>query len=152
MYRRNLVWVVVVFAGGAALPGRVQAEDWSRFRGPNGSGVGRGTIPVKWSDTDYNWRVTIPGVGHSSPVIWGDKIFLGSGDEESAERIVACFSSAGKEIWQRRFQASSHRKHKLNSYGSATPAVDADHVYVLFQSKASSPLIAFDHDGSSRHG
>lgn len=53
------------------------ADDWPRWRGPNGDGMARGDAPVRWdSASNVAWRVSIPGRGHSSPVIWGDKIFL----------------------------------------------------------------------------
>ena len=52
-------------------------DDWPRWRGPNDDGMARGAAPLQWSDTtNVAWRVTIPGRGHSSPVIWGDKIFI----------------------------------------------------------------------------
>ena len=54
------------------------AQDWTRFRGPNGTGLSEASdIPVKWTDKDYNWKTDFPGVGHSQPVAWGEKIFLG---------------------------------------------------------------------------
>ncbi len=52
-------------------------DDWPRWRGPNDDGMARGDAPLKWSETDnIAWRASIPGRGHSSPVIWGDKIFV----------------------------------------------------------------------------
>ena len=52
-------------------------QEWTRFRGPNGTGQSdaRG-IPSTWTEQDYNWHVELPGIGHSSPVLWGDRIFL----------------------------------------------------------------------------
>ena len=52
------------------------AQEWTRFRGPNGMGLSDATnLPGVWTEADYNWRVALPGQGHSSPVLWGDKIF-----------------------------------------------------------------------------
>jgi len=52
-------------------------DDWARWRGPNNDGMARGDAPIEWSDTkNIAWRVPIPGRGHSSPIVWGDKIFL----------------------------------------------------------------------------
>lgn len=57
--------------------GIVAAQEWTRFRGPNGTGASdAATIPVKWTEADYNWKIELPGLGHSSPAIWGDKVFL----------------------------------------------------------------------------
>jgi outer membrane protein assembly factor BamB len=52
-------------------------DDWSRWRGPNNDGMARGDVPLEWSETkNIAWKATIPGRGHSSPVIWGNKLFL----------------------------------------------------------------------------
>ena len=52
----------------------VQAQEWTRFRGPNGQGISEAkTIPTKWAESDYNWKVELPGGGHSSPVLWGQR-------------------------------------------------------------------------------
>src|SRR5437660_1271562 len=66
-------------AGFLALFFQAQAlpQDWPRFRGTNGAGISWAkTIPSKWTEKDFNWKVELPGSGHSSPVLWGDKIFL----------------------------------------------------------------------------
>ncbi|MBZ5605957.1 MAG: PQQ-binding-like beta-propeller repeat protein, partial [Acidobacteriia bacterium] len=53
------------------------AGDWPQWRGPNWDGVARGDAPLKWSDTEHiKWKAEIPGRGHSSPVVWGDRIFV----------------------------------------------------------------------------
>ncbi len=63
---RLCIAALIVFA---ALAAGHTADEWSRFRGPNGSGISDATsIPVKWSEDDYNWKVKLPGTGHSSPV------------------------------------------------------------------------------------
>jgi outer membrane protein assembly factor BamB len=51
-------------------------DDWPRWRGPNDDGVARGTAPVQWTEKNIVWKAEVPGRGHSSPVIWGDRIFL----------------------------------------------------------------------------
>ncbi len=56
---------------------RAKAENWPRFHGPNGSGVTNEIkVPAVWTESDFRWRVDLPGVGHGSPVVWGDKLFL----------------------------------------------------------------------------
>ena len=127
------------------------AQEWTRFRGPNGSGIGQNgqSIPTTWSEIDYNWRVKLPGIGHSSPVVWGDKIFLLSADPESATRYVICIDVAmGATNWQRNFQSDSHHLHVRSSFASSTPTVDADHVYVGWSTPTETTLKAFDHSGN----
>ena len=59
------------------------AQDWTRFRGPNGNGVVEGTnFPTKWSEDDYAWQTELPGQGHSSVVTYGGRGFLMSGDPD----------------------------------------------------------------------
>lgn len=129
------------------LPIGVEAQDWTRFRGPNGSGISDAkTVPATWTEKDLNWTVELAGSGHSSPVAWENSVLITSAQAD--KRFLQCFdASNGKELWQREFKYKNYKKHKNNSFASNTPTVDADHVYVLWQSKTSSPLVAFDHDG-----
>src|SRR5262245_32206792 len=98
--RLTLLSVLVLVA--CALPGA--AQEWTRFRGPNGQGISDAkTVPVEWKKSDFNWKVELPGGGHSSPVLWGDKIFLTCADDgKTAERQVVCLQAAdGKVLWTR---------------------------------------------------
>ncbi|MHC4440193.1 MAG: PQQ-binding-like beta-propeller repeat protein, partial [Planctomycetota bacterium] len=126
-----------------------QAQEWTRFRGPNGQGISNtGTIPVKWSEEDYNWKVKLPGGGHSSPVLWGDKLFVTSGDQQAGNStIFALDVSDGKILWQKKYTLSKYRPNKLNSFASATPTVDGDYIYVLFTSPEQTILAALNHQG-----
>ena len=125
------------------------AEEWNRFRGPNGAGVSDATtVPTEWTDNDYNWKIDLPGKGHSSPVAWGSHIFVTCANEKSKTRTVQCFHVAdGEEVWRKDISFEPYKQQKNNSYASSTPTVDADHVYVLWHSKVASPLIAYDHKG-----
>lgn len=126
-----------------------EAQDWTRFRGPNGSGLGQATgLPAKWADQDYNWKAKLPGEGHSSPVLWGEKIFLLSADPQTALRYLLCLSAQdGRELWRREFSSETHRLHQRNTYASSTPAVDAQRVYVAWSTPAQVTLRVFDHAG-----
>ncbi len=125
------------------------AQEWTRFRGPNGMGLSDATnLPGVWTEADYNWRVALPGQGHSSPVLWGDKIFLMSAEPETATRYVLCLSAVdGRELWRREYASQTHRMHVRNTYGSSTPAVDAERVYVAWSTPARLTLLALDHNG-----
>ena len=62
------------------------AQEWTRFRGPNGSGISPAkTIPTIWTEKDINWKAALPGPGHSSPVLWGEKVFVTAGDEKGEQ-------------------------------------------------------------------
>ena len=129
-----------------------ETEQWSRFRGPNGSGVTtEAGIPSKWSEQDYAWVADLPGVGNSSPVAWGDRVFVTAADEQNETRSLVCLDlHSGRELWRAEDSFKSYKKHKNNSFASATPAVDADHVYQLWHSKKATSLIAYDHGGSEQ--
>ncbi len=141
--------VSCLFVGAAWITTARAAEGWTRFRGPNGAGIAEAAnLPVQWAEKDYNWRVTLPGIGHSSPVIWGDKIFLTSGDPKTAKRCVLCLkTSDGSVLWQREFDSKKHEMHESNSYGTSTPAVDAERVYAYWTTPEEVTLLALTHDG-----
>jgi outer membrane protein assembly factor BamB len=125
------------------------AQEWTRFRGPNGTGVSDAkTIPAKWSKPDFNWKIALPGIGHSSPVLWGEKIFLTAAEERSGQFYVLSFNAAdGRKLWQKEFPVTPYRKHNYNALASATPAVDAERVYVVRTDAAQNMLLALDHRG-----
>lgn len=125
------------------------AQNWARFRGDNGVGVSdQKGIPAKWSPGDYAWNIELPGAGHSSPVVWGDRLFVTSAVDKGAVRHLYCLNSkTGRQIWSRSVGFNRSRKHKESSWASATPAVDGERVYVAFADKESYTLAAYDLDG-----
>src|SRR5262245_9725035 len=89
------------------------AQEWPRFRGPNGSGNGKADIPAQWSEANRKWSVKLPGVGHGSPVVWAKRVFLLCGDESTGRRTVLCVDAAeGRTLWQRNFDALANKQHK----------------------------------------
>ncbi len=128
------------------------AQDWTRFRGPNGTGISQAkTIPTQWTQNDIHWKVEMPGVGHSSPVVWGDRIFLSSAEPAGAGGFHAlCYNTAsGAKLWQRDFPLAPFPKNNFNSFASATPAVDAERVYFSWGTPEHYLLAAFDHSGKT---
>lgn len=126
----------------------LHAQEWTRFRGPNGSGVcDKILLRSDWSDKDYQWKVKLPGKGHSSPVVWGDKIFVTSADAE--QRSTHCIdASTGKELWQHKLPGDVYKMHKRNSVATSSPVVDAERVYVLWASPSHFLALALDHKGN----
>ena len=126
------------------------AQEWTRFRGPNGSGVGElASPPVTWTEKDYAWKAELKGTGHSSPVLWGGKLFVTAGDPATGERVVMCFdSSTGKNLWTQTFAAQTYRTHNRNSFATSTPAVDERHVYCCWAVPEQYVVMALRHDGT----
>jgi len=142
------VWCVFVFVLLHSVS-FAERQEWPRFRGPNGDGISDATtIPSSWTDRDYNWKVRLPTEGHSSPVIWGHRIFLTCGDPDTAERIVLCLDTAdGHTLWQRRYPSKQYRQHRDNSFSAATPAVDAEGVVLTWTTPEEVVLLALDSEG-----
>jgi outer membrane protein assembly factor BamB len=126
--------------------GLVRAENWPGWRGPSGDGVSTGKgIPTKWSSTEnIAWRIAVPGEGHSSPIVWGDKVFLTSSLTEKNKRILLCIDRlSGQTVWQRDVvQSPPETIHRLNSRASGTPATDGKQVYVTFMRAEGDKVIA----------
>jgi outer membrane protein assembly factor BamB len=124
-------------------------QEWTRFRGPNGSGISStANLPVKWTEQDYAWKVKVPGVGHSSPVLWGERIFLTSGDPKTGRRLALCFDAKdGKTLWTKEIDGKAYKMHARNSFATSTPAVDDRHVYLCWATPQQLVTIALDHDG-----
>lgn len=143
----SLSLATIVACGAAA-----SAQDWTRFRGPNGTGECEfKSIPSSWTDADINWKVALPGEGHSSPAIWGEKIFLLSANPKDATRYVLCLSTKdGSELWRKEFKSAPHHLHARSSYASCSPAVDAEQVYVAWSDPDHTLFKAFGHDGVER--
>jgi len=118
------------------VPGPLGAENWNAWRGPRGDGISMETgLPQRWSDQEnVAWKISVPGTGHASPIVWDDRIFLVTCNEQQQERILLCLDRhSGKTNWQQVvLRATLETKHPLNSYASSTPATDGKFVYVSF--------------------
>ncbi len=130
------------------VPGGEAMKYWSRWRGPSGQGVVEGAgYPDSWSDKEHVvWSTEVPGRGHSSPIVWGDRIFLTSATEDGTARWVLCFRrSDGKLLWQASApSAPAEPLYPKNSYASATVSTDGQRVYAYF---GNAGLLALDFNG-----
>lgn len=124
-------------------------QEWTRFRGPNGTGITtEKTIPSQPTEANLQWKVELPGGGHSSPVLWGEKIFLTTTGDPLGGISALCLNALdGRLLWKKDFPLKPFQRHKFNSFASATPAVDAERVYVLFNEPGRFVLAALSHDG-----
>lgn len=137
-----------------------QSPNWPGFRGPTGMGVGAATgLPVEWSETEnLAWKTPLPGPGASSPIVFGNRIYLTcytgyfipdepDGNIEDLKRhLLAIDKSDGRIVWDKAVSAKLPEEPKIRDHGFAanTPAADAERIYVFF---GKSGVFAFDHEG-----
>jgi outer membrane protein assembly factor BamB len=130
---------VRIFLAASALiafTGWAMAESWDRFRGPDGSGVARNqNLPVEFDEAkNLVWKVVVPGLGNSSPIIWENQLFLQTASTDGSTRTLLCLEpKTGKKLWERTTpgkKAAPPAPHVKNTLASATPATDGKAVYI----------------------
>jgi outer membrane protein assembly factor BamB len=138
-------------------PVPTSGEDWTGWRGSRGDGTAEGSPPIEWSEEkNVRWKAALPGTGLSSPIVWGDQVFVTTAvptgkkrtgvvsqafrepfDLEEQDFLVLAFARAtGKELWRKQVhRAMPHEPtHPTNSYATPTPATDGARVYCSFGS------------------
>jgi len=147
--RQFVLRICLCFVISSSISMAAVGQEWTRFRGPNGTGLSQAkSLPSRWDEADYNWRVEVPGQGHSSPVLWGDKVFLMSADPHDATQYVLCYSATdGSLLWRRDYPSLPHHLHLRNTFASGTPAVDGQRVYVAWAMPEKVTFLALDHQG-----
>jgi outer membrane protein assembly factor BamB len=160
-----LLWLPTAVAGAGA-------ASWPSFRGSQAAGVGEGPAPTSWNAetaTNVLWKTPIPGLAHSSPVVWGDKVFVTTavstekdptfrpglyGDVDPVEtkaehswRVLALDRKTGKVLWERVAHTSMPqvKRHPKATHANSTPATDGEHVVALF---GSAGLFCYGVDGT----
>ncbi len=140
------------------------ASHWPQWRGPDFNGMARSDAPTKWSDTEnIKWKAAIPGRGHSTPIAWGDKIFLttaiptsqpaaqptagagrggpggGAGANQEHQFVLLCLDKkTGKTLWQKVAKTATPHEGYHGMYGSFasnSPVTDGRNVYAFFGSR-----------------
>jgi outer membrane protein assembly factor BamB len=124
------------------------ARYWSRWRGPSYQGLVSGTkYPDRWSAKEnVRWRTPVPGSGNSSPIVWGDRIYLTTAYEDGRRVSMLAFRrSDGARLWEA-FAPEGRvgRQHQKNGHASATPSTDGQRIYVSLGARG---LMAVDLDG-----
>lgn len=143
--RNSLVYFIALLSVACS---SAFGQEWTRYRGPNGAGNSPTVFPAEWGPDDYAWTVDLPGIGHSSPVIWGDRLYIQSADPEKGTQYILCLdTNSGKEIWKKPFKSSPYHIHARNSFASSTPAVDELAVYFAWATPDKIRLYALTHDG-----
>ncbi|QDT18036.1 outer membrane protein assembly factor BamB family protein [Alienimonas californiensis] len=130
----------------------VDADQWARFRGPDGAGVAAGTFPDTFTQADFAWTTPLRGTGVSSPAVWGDAVFVTAGD--GGKRLLYRVDAAtGQVVWVKDVTVNPDGPpaepslHAKNDPASATPAADASRVFALFSDGERIVLSAFTHAG-----
>ena len=142
-------------AGWDSLPPvKMSEKDWPCWRGPNLDNIAPAgqKPPVAWGASEnILWQVRLPGVGHSSPCIFGDRIYITSGIKEQGQSTIwlVCLERAtGKTVWQTEiYKGSPAKMHPDNSPASATPACDGERIFVPYQSNTSIVMTAVGSGG-----
>jgi outer membrane protein assembly factor BamB len=143
---------LLVFIPAGGLRGAEEVtKNWPQFRGPNASGIAAGerALPVEFgADKNVAWKTALPA-GHSSPCIWGERIFLTGFTPESRKLEVLCLDRrSGKILWRRAVPAGPIEKvHAVSNPATATPATDGERVFVYF---GSCGLLCFDFAGEQK--
>ena len=124
---------LATLVAGLVFVANATAQEWPRFRGPNGTGISLAKgIPSKFALADADWRVSLKGEGHSSPVLWGDRIFVTGSDSKKGEYHLQCLKATdGSEVWAVSSSQAKHRIHRFNHLVSSTPATDGKRVVVV---------------------
>lgn len=126
-----------------------RADNWPQWRGPTLDGISTETnVPTEWGDNqNVAWKLPLPGPSGATPAVWGDRIFLTSTDGDDV--VLLCVSTAGKELWKRRFAGDDRRwfgpTRDEGNEASASPSTDGKHVYAY---AGTGDLACFDVDGN----
>ena len=171
MFLRVFAILIPVLCVAREVPG-----DWPRWRGPFDNGVARTDAPLKWSDTEnIGWKVVIPGKGHSSPVIWGDRVYLttavptqpgaeqaqsqgggrrgGFGQGAATEQpehklmVLALDRKTGKQVWEQTVKSIKPHEGYHQRYGSYASNSPVTDGKLLYTFFGSNGAYAFDLNG-----
>ncbi len=173
IFRRPLSFVLLAVLAAYWTGAAVSSGNWDSFRGPRAGGVADGqNLPDAWNGVNgenIEWKTTIPGLAHSSPVVWGDRLYLttaissedgatfrhglyGEGDASKdlsihRWKVYSIDKKSGKVVWERTaFEGPPREKrHVKSTYANATPATDGRRIMALFGSQG---LYCYDLEGN----
>ena len=126
------------------------AENWPAWRGPEGTGAAHDKkLPLRWgTNENVRWRTPLPERGNSTPIVWGNRVFVTQAIEAEKRRVLLCFDrTTGRLLWQQGTVVSaSEPTHGTNPQGSSSPVTDGERVVVWF---GSAGLLCYDMDGKA---
>ena len=140
--KNALIFLLVVFI----LTANSFADNWQQWRGMHNDGISKETeAPIQWSQTEnVKWRLPLPGEAASTPIIWEDKIFLTSAEQDAL--VLMCVSIGGKELWKRTL-GHGNRSVRGGEGNSAAPSpvTDGEHVWAFL---GTGDLACYDFEGN----
>jgi outer membrane protein assembly factor BamB len=144
---RYLVVLAWVVGTAPAADDRTNAENWPAWR-RDGTGISNEkNLPVVWSETEnVVWRTLLPGEGNSSPIVWGNRVFVTAALDEGAKRLVICLDAqSGKVLWKTELLPNEKTLlYPKTGFAAPTPTTDGRRVFAFFDSPG---LVALDMEG-----
>ncbi len=139
----------IALTSAAAEPASNTVPAWTHLRGPSGQGYVEDTrVPLTWSEKEnVLWKTALPGKGNSSPVVWGDRIFLTSSGDKGGERLVFCVRTTdGAVLWKQVAAkgVAAEKTHNWNGYASPSCTTDGKYVFAFFGTPG---LFCYDFEG-----
>jgi outer membrane protein assembly factor BamB len=139
----------IIFVLLLGLTATARGDNWPMWRGPTGQGhTAETNLPLTWSATqNVKWKLPLPDVGNSTPVVWGDRLFLSQATDNGKKRSLWCLNRGdGSKRWEKTVEfADAEPKHATNTYCAGSPATDGERVVV---SHGSAGLFCYDLDGT----
>jgi outer membrane protein assembly factor BamB len=134
---RHSVALAILFALAVTFTrNSVRSENWPAWRGPREDGISHEeNVPTDWDVKHAVWKTELPGKGHASPIVWGDRVLTVTALPEQKDRVLLCLDrKSGNILWQKTVVNGPLEKiHEENSYASGTPSTDGERVYVVFR-------------------
>ncbi len=135
----------------------VAPSDWPWWRGPDRNGVARADqrLPVKWGEKEnVLWKTAVPGRGHASPTVVGDRVYLATADEEQEIQSVVCYDrKTGNQLWNTAihrggFKSKGRQGNSKSSKASSTVACNGERLFITFMNDNAAFITALDLDGN----
>mgnify|MGYP001365069340 CR=1 FL=1 len=149
----SIMTVSLLVSPAAGAESKIESQ-WPAWRGPNLNGlVDGGNPPVEWSETkNIKWKTAIPGAGHATPILWGDRVYLQSAVETEGGKyqfkVLVLDKETGKVVWEktvRETHPAEDSHHRTSTYASGSGLTDGEHFYAYF---GSAGLYCLDFDGN----
>lgn len=145
----RVAWSARIISLAVCFLSVASAENWPGFRGPTRQGVSSETnLPLQWSQgSNVLWKTPTTGSAWSSPIVWGDRIFLTTAEGGGSScHVLSLDARTGKVVWDKHvFDQQTLTKRRQNSYASPTPVTDGNSVFAVF---ADGSIVALDFDGN----